>query len=65
MERDHDSRDWKPPDDMKAIFRLVNHARMDLGIDGNGKRAALENLVEAVELLARHVADKEADGEQT
>jgi hypothetical protein len=49
-----DSRDWIPPDDMRSIFALLGRAREHASV-GN-KQAALEDLVDAVEALATHVA---------
>jgi hypothetical protein len=54
MEKENDSRDWIPPLDMRDIFEMLAKAKDQTRL-GN-KRSATENLIEAVEALAVHVA---------
>lgn len=50
--------DWKPPPEMAHIFKSLASARRDIGIDGDGMEACIEELLDAVEALAKYVAWK-------
>ena len=57
MKKESDSREWKPPADMKGIFQSLKAAEIAVNLDRDAP-GAIRHLLLAVEDLAMKVAEE-------